>query len=169
MDLGVQRDAPGQSRLLAMRSLTILYDAHCGLCQECRRWLGAQRAYLPLRFVPLQSAEVPGRFPGIEKFHPERRLVVVGDAGQVWSGDAAWIMCLWALRAWRPWALRLARPGLRPLARRLCALVSENRYALSRRLAWLRRTGGEPQALARLAALPEPVATCAVPPPLPPP
>ena len=152
-----------------MKHLTVLYDAHCGICREVRAWLGAQPTYVPLRFLPLQGSHVPALFPGIERFHPERRLAVVGDGGRVWSGDGAWIMCLWALREWRPWALRLARPGWRPLARRLCALVSENRHALSRRLGWLRRPGNERRALAELAAMPEPATLCAVPPPLPPP
>ncbi len=152
-----------------MKQLTILYDAHCAMCRECRAWLGAQPSYVPLRFLPLQSLDVPTRFPGIERFDPERRLAVVSDGGRVWSGDGAWIMCLWALREWRPWAMRLARPGLRPLARRLCALVSENRHAISGGFRWLLRRGNEREAIAGLAKLPEPAVACAVPPPLPPP
>ena len=133
-----------------MKILYVLYDGRCPLCRRCRGWLGQQAAFVPLIFIPLQSPEVAVRFPGIEQFHPEERLVVISDAGDVWRGDGAWIMCLWALREYREWSLRLANPLLRPFARQACELVSENRHAISR---WFAR---EPIAhlRERLAAVP---------------
>ena len=72
----------------------------------------------------------PGQI--IEVFHPEERLVVISDAGEVWRGECAWVTCLWALREYREWSFRLANPILRPFARRACELVSVNRHTISR-------------------------------------
>ena len=135
-----------------MQTLYVLYDAQCVLCRRCRAWLGQQAAFVPLTFLPLQSPEVTVRFPGIEAMRPEERLVVVSDTGDIWRGEDAWILCLWALREYREWSLRLAHPLLRPFARRVCELISENRHALG---AWFSKDS--PVELgAHLAALPAP-------------
>ncbi|HEX8311860.1 MAG TPA: DCC1-like thiol-disulfide oxidoreductase family protein [Chthoniobacteraceae bacterium] len=120
-----------------MTRLYILYDAECALCRSCRVWLSQQPAYLPLIFIPLQSPEIGCRFPGVEQLRPAEELVVIADDGCVWRGDAAWITALWALKEYREWSQRLASPVLRPFARRACALVSQNRQALS---GWLAKS-----------------------------
>ena len=115
-----------------MERLYVLYDGECALCRRCREWLGAQPAFVPLEFLPLQAPEVPCRFPGIERWGLAEQLTVVSDAGEVWQGAGAWIMCLYALRDYREWSQRLASPVLAPLARRAVELVSKNRLSLSR-------------------------------------
>ncbi len=40
-------------------------------------------------------------------------------------------MCLYALRDYREWSQRLAHPALLPWARRVCELLSENRFRVS--------------------------------------
>lgn len=115
-----------------MKRLHVLYDARCELCRRCRVWLARQPAFVPLAFIPLQSPGLAARFPGIERLQPERGIVVIDDAGRVWQGGAAWVMCLWALREYREWAQRLAHPLLLPLARRVCELVSDHRNEISR-------------------------------------
>ena len=139
-----------------MKRLTILYDMHCPLCRRCRVWLERQPAFVPLVFLPLQSAEVACRFPGIEKMRPEKEIVVISDTGDVWQGGSAWVMCLWALCEYREWAQRLAHPALLPLARRACELVSENRHTLSR---WFFSTSTTEELRQKLDALP--VSACA--------
>ena len=119
-----------------MKALYVLFDARCALCRQCRRWLGSQPAFIELRFLALQSPEVSCRFPGIEKFNPFQQLLVVSDAGDVYQGSHAWIMCLYALREYREWSQRLSSPALLPWARRACELVSGNRLALS---AWIEK------------------------------
>jgi predicted DCC family thiol-disulfide oxidoreductase YuxK len=148
-----------------MKTLTVLYDKECEMCRRLRVWLATQPAYVTLRFIPLQSEEVAPQFPGIEKYHPEERLVVISDKGDLWRGEAAWITVLWALREYREWALRLAHPALRPLARRACALISENRRGLSR---WLVRAGHD-ELRTHLANTPDDACTTTSckPPPLP--
>ncbi len=114
-----------------MKTLHVLFDAQCGLCRQCRRWLEAQPAFIELRFLPLQSPEVACRFPGVERFNPHDQLLVISDEGEVYQGPHAWIMCLYALREYREWSQRLASPALLPFARRACELVSDHRLSLS--------------------------------------
>lgn len=115
-----------------MNSLSVLYDQECALCRSCCAWLGRQPAFIKLHFIALQSPQIEGRFPGIEKLNPREQLVVISDEGDIYQGQHAWIMCLYALRDYREWSLRLAHPALLPLARHVCELVSRNRFLLSR-------------------------------------
>jgi len=104
-----------------------MYDSNCGLCTEVRDWLRHQPAYLDLRLMASDSEEARREFPTL----PVGELAVVSSEGQVWIGDNAFIVCLWALREYRRWATRLATPMLRPLARQAFEAVSRNRKSVS--------------------------------------
>jgi predicted DCC family thiol-disulfide oxidoreductase YuxK len=119
-----------------MKYLTVLYDASCGFCVSCRRWLETQPPYVPLRFIPSRSTAATRLFPDLPGPEPNE-LVAVSDEGHVYTGASAWIMCLWALEAYREWALRLSVPALLPFARRAFELLSHNRKAVSRALGLL--------------------------------
>jgi predicted DCC family thiol-disulfide oxidoreductase YuxK len=136
-----------------MKRLYVLFDGHCRLCGRCRYWLEKQPAYIELRFIPLQSADIHRRFPGIEQLDLEVELVVVSDEGAVYQGPQAWIMCLYALKNYRAWAQRLTHPALLPWARRVCELVSTNRLGFS---GWFLTTAPE-SAGKRLSAEPPPL------------
>jgi predicted DCC family thiol-disulfide oxidoreductase YuxK len=110
-----------------MKSLYVMYDARCGLCTEVRDWLKAQPAYLDLQVMASDSDEARWKFPGL----PAGELAVVSDKGEVWLGNHAFIMCLWALRGYRNWARRLSSPMLRPVARQAFEAVSRNRRNVS--------------------------------------
>jgi predicted DCC family thiol-disulfide oxidoreductase YuxK len=110
-----------------MQTLYVLYDAHCGLCTQARDWLRRQPAYVNLRVLPSDSDEARRNFDGL----PIGELAVVSDSGEVWLGENAFVICLWALRAYRGWARKLASPALRPLARQAFAVVSRNRKVAS--------------------------------------
>lgn len=114
-----------------MKCLYVLYDSECELCLRCRDWSMKQAVYVPLVFIPLQSPEVPKRFPGIEAFSPGEQMLVISDEGEVYRGARAWITCLWAMRKYREHAQRLANPVLLPFARRVYELLSRNRFFLS--------------------------------------
>jgi predicted DCC family thiol-disulfide oxidoreductase YuxK len=104
-----------------------MYDSRCGLCTEVRDWLRLQPAYLNLRLMAADSKEARLKFPTL----PAGELAVVSNEGQVWIGDNAFIVCLWALREYRRWAQRLATPMLRPMARQAFEAVSRNRKGVS--------------------------------------
>jgi predicted DCC family thiol-disulfide oxidoreductase YuxK len=108
-------------------SITIVYDAACGLCMRAKDWITQQAPLVGLQFVPSGSSEAWRRFPQL----PAGELAVVANTGEVWLGNHAWIVCLWALRDYRDLALRLTSPLLVLMAREAFAVVSRNRYALS--------------------------------------
>lgn len=99
-----------------VRGLTVLYDPRCRLCRAVRDWLGRQRQLVPLAFVAAGSAAAHERFPGLDHAATLTEITVIGDGGQIFAGDAAWIACLWALAKHRGLAYRLATPAGRPLA-----------------------------------------------------
>lgn len=115
-----------------MKRLTVVYDASCGFCVRCRRWLERQRALVPLAFVAKGSAEAQCVLPTLRDGDDE--LVAVSDEGGVYRGERAFVMCLYALEAYRGWALRLGRPALLPLARQAFDVLSHHRKGLSRLL-----------------------------------
>jgi predicted DCC family thiol-disulfide oxidoreductase YuxK len=99
--------------------LTVLYDEGCGLCRTARSWLSTRAQIVPLEFVAAGSGEALRRYPALDPAQTLADITVVADDGGVYVGDAAWLVCLWALDGYRGLAARLAQPGLRPLARRV--------------------------------------------------
>jgi predicted DCC family thiol-disulfide oxidoreductase YuxK len=119
-----------------MNTIYVLYDLYCPWSSQWARWLCRRAAFVELRFIPLQSSEVPCRFPGLEALSSGESLLVVSDEGAVYRGAPAWIMCLYALRSFREWAIYLARPALLPYARVACPFILRGRLRLGR---WLGR------------------------------
>ena len=117
-----------------MKKLTVLYDARCGFCQTCRRWLENQPAFLRIECLPAQSQAAGLRYPELVTPGVPAELIVVSDEGAVYRGADAWIMCLYALKDYRSWARRLAHPALRPFAREGFQILSKNRETISRML-----------------------------------
>lgn len=111
-----------------MRTLYVLYDPHCGLCTQVKSWLLAQPALVPMHLLAAGSPEAKRLFPAISG---GKEVTVISDQGYVWRGDAAWVVCLWALRYYRDWSKRLASPLLLPFAKQAFAAVSHHRRALS--------------------------------------
>lgn len=107
-----------------VRRLTVLYDERCGFCRWARRWLDGQRQLVPLAFVPAGSDAARRRFPQLAHDRTLLEVTAVGDAGQTFIGDRAWIACMWALADYRELALRLASPKLLPFARSAISVVS---------------------------------------------
>jgi predicted DCC family thiol-disulfide oxidoreductase YuxK len=117
-----------------MNTLTIFYDARCGLCSRVRRWLVTQATYVRLEFLAYDSPAAQKRCPIITRLKADQEIVVMADTGEVWQGAAAWVMCLWALRDYREWSARFAGPTMQAVARKIVHLVSDNRLSLSRLL-----------------------------------
>jgi predicted DCC family thiol-disulfide oxidoreductase YuxK len=113
--------------MVPVTSITIVYDAACGLCTGAKDWMRQQDALVTIQFVESRSSEAQRRFPQL----PVDELAVVADTGEVWLGTRAWIVCLWALRGYRELALRLTSPLLVLMAREAYTVVSRNRHALS--------------------------------------
>lgn len=145
-----------------MKTLTIFYDPHCGLCARFRAWLEPQPARVRVEFLAYDSAEALRRFPGLPAVGADREVVVLADDGRWWQGTAAWITCLWATLDYQEWAFRLSAPALLPFVRKTVHLLSENRLTMSRLL----RLRGDAVLAGSLGALPEAVChegACALP------
>lgn len=115
--------------------LTVLYDDQCPLCRTFSGWLGRQPLLVPLELVPAGSEAARRRFPDLDHARTLEEISVVSDAGEVWEGAHAWVMCLWATAAHRPLAESLARPSRLPLAKGAAYVAAgiRNGVALSRR------------------------------------
>jgi len=113
-----------------MRELTVLYDPQCGLCRRAQAWLLGKPKHIELVFVPACSDEARSRYPQLDHELSLTDLTVISDAGAVYCGPKAWLMCLWALRNYREWAIRLSSPELLPTAKRVISTISQNRYQL---------------------------------------
>lgn len=109
-----------------VRRLTVLYDPGCGLCTRVAGWLAKQRKLVPLDLVPVGSAEARRRFPALDHAATVNEITVVGDGGQVYRGDSAWVVCLWALSEHREFSHTLSTPAGRRLAR--AAVLAAAKY-----------------------------------------
>jgi predicted DCC family thiol-disulfide oxidoreductase YuxK len=110
-----------------MKELFVVYDSRCGLCTFLKRWIQRQGTYVRIRMIASGSPESQQRFPHL----PPGELAVVSDTGQVWIGDRAWIIVLWALKRFRGLSRTLSKPALLPLARQAFAGLSASRSKLS--------------------------------------
>ncbi|MFE2276002.1 thiol-disulfide oxidoreductase DCC family protein [Streptomyces sp. NPDC059454] len=124
------REDRGAARV-PVRRLTVLYDAECSLCAFVRDWLVRQPQLVPLELVPAGSQAARARFPGLDHGPTLEEITVVGDAGQVYRGAAAWIVTLWALREHRPLAHRLSTPVGARLAKGAVLAAAKWRGAVS--------------------------------------
>lgn len=100
-----------------MQRLTVLYDAQCSLCGRFRDWLEGQAQLVALDLVPAGSQQARQLFPELDHAQTLQEVTVVADTGEVYLGEHAWVMCLWATAAHRGLAEKLARPAWLPLAR----------------------------------------------------
>lgn len=108
-------------------SMAVVYDAACGLCTRLKAWIAEQVPLVRVRFVASGSPEARQSFPQL----PPEELAVIADTGEVWLGNRAWIVCLWALRDYRDLSFRLTSPLLLLMAREAFAVLSANRGAVS--------------------------------------
>jgi predicted DCC family thiol-disulfide oxidoreductase YuxK len=110
-----------------IRKITIVFDDACGLCTRVKDWIAQQTPLVGLQFAVSGAPQTRAMFPTL----PAGELAVVADTGEVWLGDNAWIVCLWALRDYRGLSVKLTGPLLSTMAREAFSLVSRNRAALS--------------------------------------
>jgi predicted DCC family thiol-disulfide oxidoreductase YuxK len=126
-----------------VRGLAVLYDAQCRLCSFVAAWLRRQRQLVPLALVPVGSDQARAWFPALDHDGATRREVtVVGDGGQVYIGDSAWVVCLWALKDHRAFSHTLTTPRGRRLARAAVLTAAKWRDAQTRRSGGSGGSGG---------------------------
>lgn len=87
-----------------MKSLTIYFDDDCSLCWRTRTWLTDELQIVRLQFVDRRSHSARAVLGKLGFIVGPDDLVVVSDGGQVWAGDDAWLMVLYALDDYRLWS-----------------------------------------------------------------
>ncbi|MYT68668.1 MULTISPECIES: DCC1-like thiol-disulfide oxidoreductase family protein [unclassified Streptomyces] len=120
------RDARGD---VPVRRLTVLYDAECRLCTFVRNWLVKQRQLVPLDLVPAGHGRARRLFPDLDHAATLGEITVIADGGQVYRGQAAWVVCMWALREYRPTAHRMATPTGMKVAKQMVLRAARYREA----------------------------------------
>jgi predicted DCC family thiol-disulfide oxidoreductase YuxK len=108
--------------------LLVLYDSACPFCARCREWLEAREHEVPLAFLCCRTRGARERYGRIEGLG--RELVVVDEHGRYWIGPEAFLVCGWALSAWRWLALLGASALFGWIAKPLFRWISDNRGAL---------------------------------------
>src|SRR5690606_2080766 len=98
-------------------------------CVRCRTWLEAREQIVPLMFLCCRSTDARRRYGSIEGLG--RDLVVVDERGRYWTGPAAFVVCFWALAAFRWIGSACASELGWPVARALFGGVSARRGRLS--------------------------------------
>ena len=84
-------------------------------------------------FVAAGSAEARARFPALNPGATLRRITVVANEGAVFTGEKAWVVCLWAVRDHSEMASFLASAPGRPFARVLARGADRLRHRLRSR------------------------------------
>src|SRR5262245_15746266 len=111
-----------------MEWLAVFYDSRCGLCTILKNWIQHQQPLLKLRLIARDS-EQARRMIGSAADSDD--LVILANTGELWRGNHAWLMVLWALKEYRSFSHRLASPIFLPLARQAFAVLTENRAKIS--------------------------------------
>lgn len=94
-----------------MRRLTVLSGPGAPLGVRARTWLAGQSTWLPVEVADPACPRIRTAWPRLPLPGAFDELSVLDEAGAVWRGDAAWLMLLWATRAYRAEALRLGGAG----------------------------------------------------------
>jgi predicted DCC family thiol-disulfide oxidoreductase YuxK len=115
-----------------VRRITVLYDGDCALCRAVTRWLAHQPKLIGVDLLQAGSPRARNRYPDLDHAATLGEITVVGGSGEVWTGAAAWITVLWALRSYRRTAFRLATPAGLPVAR-ATVLTAARIRAITRR------------------------------------
>jgi|SRR4051812_46468785 predicted DCC family thiol-disulfide oxidoreductase YuxK len=110
--------------------LTVLYDAGSPLGRTARKWFSGRVQAVPLEFVRAGSAQARQRFPSLNHAATLRELTVISDTGLIWTGDSAWLTCLWALADHRRMAERLGSPRPLPAGRRFIGATADVRRSI---------------------------------------
>lgn len=120
-----------------MQTLYVFYDDRCELCRRVRHWAHDRPAFVRLVFLRAGSAEAEQIAPGLTgNTVAVKDLVAVGDGGEVYRGDSAWVMGFYALEEFREWSYRMASPALRPFARRAFGFLATHRANVSDWMGW---------------------------------
>jgi predicted DCC family thiol-disulfide oxidoreductase YuxK len=107
---------------------TLIYDAHCSLCETTKNWLsrwGRHREVQFLHFEDPQACTLQPDLNGLEYLDAFR---FIDKDGRSWKGAEAVIHAVKVLPFGKPIAWILSLPGMYRLAETAYTWVAQNRY-----------------------------------------
>ncbi len=117
------------------RSLVVLYDAECRICQEGKTRLEKLDRTRRLEFLPLQAAGTRGRFQTLDAGELRRALHLLTEDGRVFTGALAFREIGRAVSPWsiqgallKGYAAATRIPGAMFLAERIYRLIANHRH-----------------------------------------
>lgn len=116
----------------AVKKIEVFYDGRCAMCRTFIGWLVKQERACELVCLDYASDEALGVFPEIRDYDPDREIVVRMDLREVYVGGEGWVCCLWGCSKYRDLAEKMNSRVLLPVAKKVCYLVSKNRFVMSK-------------------------------------
>ena len=112
----------------------LIYDGSCPLCRGARNWLVKRAKDNALTTVACQSAEDRCALDAESAERCHRAMCLLLPDGSMHSGVEALPHLMRRLKRWRWLGRMIAFPGVNLAARGVYAVVSRNRYLISRLL-----------------------------------
>ncbi len=85
-----------------MKRLTLVFDPRCPPCRRWARWVAGQPAFLKIALLSARDPRLPAHCASLaapDEAHAP--LTVLGERGEIWRGEHAMRLGLWALREHR--------------------------------------------------------------------
>lgn len=117
------------------KSLLVIYDGDCGICNALRLWAERRDSAGHLQFVPNQTADLDALAPGLTQAETERAVIAVRADGRRYRGARAVFELLRRVPGFWGIVGRIgALPPLSLLAEPAYRIVAHHRARISR---WL--------------------------------
>ncbi len=85
-----------------MRRLTLVFDPRCPPCRRWARWVASRPAYPKVTLLSARDPRLPAQCASLAAADDAHApLVALGERGEVWRGEHALRVSLWALREHR--------------------------------------------------------------------
>lgn len=85
-----------------MTGLTLVFDPRCPPCRRWARWVASQPAYVRLTLLSARDPDLRARYPSLAADDDAHApFTALGEHGEVWRGERALRVSLWALHEHR--------------------------------------------------------------------
>ena len=109
---------------------TLIYDAHCRLCESTKDWVGRWGRYRQIRFLHYEDPQAYALQPDLAGVEYLDAFRFIDNEGRAWVGAQGVLQLLRVLPLGRPIAWILCFPGAYRLVKRVYGWVARNRYRM---------------------------------------
>ena len=115
-----------------VKRMEVFYDARCAMCRTFIDWLVRQERACDVVCFDYHCDEARNVFADLDKYDPEKEMVVRVDEGEIYQGAEGWVCCLWSCAKYRDVAEKVNSRLLLPMVKKVCCLASRNRLLVSK-------------------------------------